>query len=446
MSDFFKNGQRMYNEAAEQKPNDTEEKSGVHNVADIFTGKPRPKMNLRYRADGHLIADLANAVTILRHDERWCGVVALDEFQVRVIKLREPVWYDDDRPAEGPTSRDWSDLDTARFCTWLSRAYGMKLGIDLCHQAIRVAADGNRFHPIRVFLRSTKWDGVPRVGRFASLYLGAEDNEYTQRVMQWWLISAVARVEQPGCQADHVIILEGDQFIGKTNAGRYLAGPSVNDPSWFSEDLGQIGSVASFMSLLGKWIIEFGELSAMDRSEVNDMKQYISKRSDYYRTPYGRINQDVPRQCVFMGTTNDARYLRDPTGGRRFWPIKCTTIDLGAINRDRSQIWAEALHLYQSGEKWHPTQEQQETLCAPIQESRRELDPWQAVVESFLENRLDRTFVSTEDLFNCAIEMPVERRKVADTKRLAAVMTAMKWKSAQRRVNGKTTRGYVPDR
>ena len=162
------------------------------------------------------------------------------------------------------------------------------------------------------------------------------------------LISAVARVFEPGCKVDTVLVLEGPQGIGKSTAVRILA-----SDEWFADTSINLGDKDSFQALRGKWLYEFSELASFSRSEANRAKNFLSAQWDCFRESYGRRTKDGPRHCIICGTTNDSTYLNDTTGNRRYWPMPCTSIDLAALQRDREQLWAEAVARYHRGDKWH---------------------------------------------------------------------------------------------
>ena len=189
---------------------------------------------------------------------------------------------------------------------------------------------------MRDYLKSLKWDSEPRIERWLIDYLGVGDSEFAWAVGKRWLISAVARIFQPGCQADHTLLLEGDQGIKKSTALRVLTGAD-----WFTDHISDLDSKDSRIDLHGKWIVELGELSAIRRSLTERVKSFLTATSDHFRPPYGRSAIDVKRQNVFAGSVNDENPFTDETGDRRFWPVRCGTIFTDKIAEHRDQIWAE---------------------------------------------------------------------------------------------------------
>ena len=202
-------------------------------------------------------------------------------------------------------------------------------------------------HPVRDHLGALAWDGVPRIETWACRYLGAEDTAFNRSVGALWLISAVARIFRPGVKADHMLVLEGPQGARKSTALKILAGED-----WFTDELPDLGSKDAAMHMQGVWIIEIAELDAIGKAEVSRIKAFLTRTTDRFRPPYGRYTIEVPRQCVFAGTVNPDTYLRDETGNRRFWPVRCGTIDIDALARDRDQLWAEAVARFRAGAIW----------------------------------------------------------------------------------------------
>ena len=201
------------------------------------------------------------------------------------------------------------------------------------------AARLNAFHPVAEYLAALRWDGVPRIGRWLAAYGGAEDNPYTRAVGELVLVAAVRRVRRPGVKFDEMLVLESPQGTNKSTALKLLA----TRDAWFTDDLPLNAETRRVIEALsGKWIVEAGELKGLKKGGTDHLKGFLSRTHDKARMSYDRLEREVPRQCVIVGTANDSRYLRDTTGNRRFWPVAVSGFDLEAIRRDRDQLWAEA--------------------------------------------------------------------------------------------------------
>jgi predicted P-loop ATPase len=266
---------------------------------------------------------LANAITAFRFAPEWQGVLAFDTFALATQVKHAPPWE-----GTGPVERAWSPLDDVLAANWLQHA-GITVGLDTAQMAVEAVAQDAPYHPIRDYLNGLHWDGRPRVTAWLSSYLGVDRAPYADAVGERFLIGAVARIMKPGCKADCMLILEGLQGAGKSQAVQRLVG------RWFSDEISEFGSKDASLQLSGAWIFELSELDALQRADIAKVKSFLSRTTDRFRPPYGRRVIEAPRQCVFVGTTNSENYLRDETGARRFWPVKVTAISLDALERDR---------------------------------------------------------------------------------------------------------------
>jgi predicted P-loop ATPase len=322
------------------------------------------------------LSTLENCVTALHSAPEWEGALCYNEFTDQLIQKRTP-WSP---MSEG---KQWTDNDDRRAACWFQH-WGINVSVGTATDAIRIVAHEHVINPLIDFLNGLEWDGTPRVHDWLTWYLGVEDTAYSRAVGQAWLISAVARAWHPGCQADCCLILEGAQGIGKSSALRALAGPEL-----YSDALGTdlAGKEASILCT-GTWIVELSELESLNRTEVGAIKSFLSRRIDHYRPPYARHAIRIPRQCVFAGTTNSWQYLRDETGGRRFWPVRCTEIHPDHIERDRNNLWGEAVKLFLDGTPWYIPKDL-ENLVERQQEERYEPNEWQEPVEEIVRSRPD---------------------------------------------------------
>ncbi len=325
---------------------------------------------------GRLIANSRTLGLILRNDPAFAAL-RFDEFS-HLVRLG-------DLPIE--------NSDVFRWAEYIETSYGR--GSTVPRPSLREAAEAigreRSFHPIRDWLDSLQWDGISRLGELFSVYYGSRKDEYSRAVGRNFLIGAVARIYDPGCKHDSMPILEGRQGIRKSSSIRALFGAE-----YFAEMKATPDSKDFDAALQGMWVLEFAELESLDRASIARIKVQLSTQSDWVRLSYRKDPQSYPRQCVFIGTTNDTEYLRDPTGARRFWPIRVLNIDLEGITRDREQLWAEAVHLYRAGATWW---EVPEDKAREEQEARYQTDSWEEVIRDWLRGKSEVT--TTEVLEEC---------------------------------------------
>ena len=368
--------------------------------------------------DPHPLANVHNAIIALQYAPDWQGVLHQDESALEIVARSAPPW-DDARSL--PFT--WTDTDDVAAAAWMQRQ-GIAVGKDIVSQAVQRVARDRCFHPIRDYLDSLVWDEEIRLEEFANVYLGAEPSEYVEAVGLRFFLGAVARIYEPGAKVDTCIILEGPQGSLKSSALRALGEP------WFTDELADLGSKDAAMQMRGKWIIELPELDAMQKTEVARIKSFMSRSVDRYRPPYGRRVITVPRECVFAGTVNHSVYLKDETGGRRFWPIKTGRIDLATLKHDRDQLWAEARVRYQVGTAWWLDSAELNRLAAHEQSARYEPDPWDQRITAFVESK---TTVSVEEVLAKCIKKPTDHLTQSDQNRVARSLRSLGWERFRHR-------------
>jgi Virulence-associated protein E len=223
---------------------------------------------------------------------------------------------------------------------------GLRVSTDFCHETLSWIAQRNSRHPVKDYLAKHQWDGKPRLDNLLPHYFGTEETIYHQSIGRMFMIAAVRRVRNPGCKFDTMLVLEGPQGARKSTSIRILAGDD-----WFTDGMAVgTGAKETIEQTCGKWIIETAELAGISRRGVQEVKQSLSKQSDNARLAYGRLATEVPRQFVMCGTTNDAQFLKDKTGNRRFWCASVGAIDTDALEQDRNQLWAEAAAREKAGD------------------------------------------------------------------------------------------------
>jgi predicted P-loop ATPase len=364
--------------------------------------------------NGKVLPIVTNALVALRRDPAIRDAFAFDEMKCMPMLMHtigDPLAQFDHRPV--------TDDDITILTEFLQKAGLRRISRDIVRDAVSARARENAFHPVREYLNALTWDGKSRVRVWMTTKLGADLSAYTQSVGTMFLVSLVARVYEPGCKVDYMPVLEGPQGAMKSAACAVLGG------EFFSDCLPDVAAGKDVAQhLRGKWVIEIGEMHAMNRAESAQLKAFITRQVERYRPSYGRFEVVEPRQCVFIGTTNQATYLRDETGGRRFWPVKIGEIDIDGLAEDRDHLFAEAVHLYRLGEPWWPDRRFEQEHIKPQQESRYEADAWQEMIISYLAPQQKVTVgqVAKEALFIDAAKIGT-----ADQRRITAIMERLRW-------------------
>ena len=223
---------------------------------------------------------------------------------------------------------------------WLriEEEFGFRSTREYFYIVVEEAARRNTFHPVLDYLDGLEWDGTKRLDGWLTRYCGVTDTEYARAVGAITLIAAVRRVRRPGVKFDEMLVLEGPQGLNKSELLKALA---VN-PDWFSDDLPlNADGKRVIEQTRGKWIIEAAEMSGIRKTEVEHLKAMLSRQTDRGRLAYDRMTSEKNRQFIVFGTTNDATYLRDATGNRRFWPVRISGCNVDDLRADADQLWAE---------------------------------------------------------------------------------------------------------
>ena len=352
---------------------------------------------LDFNEEGAIRPNLHNVTLIVRNDPRLRDVPQHNLFTQdmvqrqaigvkadmrensakKAMQLKDHIWTVDDR-VNGTLWNDARDNDVRRVfeAPKTQGGYGIKISDRDLIAAINIVARENSFHPVHEYLDGLEWDGRPRAERLFIDHLGAPDNSYSRDIARFMLIAAVCRVYEPGHKFDHAVIIEGLQGRGKSTFISMLG------RQWFSELDGDFHDTKQMVEMMqGAWIMEIPELSGFNRSDVRAIKAFISRQEDRTRLAYARRASNFPRQCIFIGSTNDREYLKDDTGGRRFWPVHCSieAINFKRLADEIDQIWAEALVIYRAMRAEQPVgtlplylqDDKSRAIAAMMQESRR---------------------------------------------------------------------------
>lgn len=319
---------------------------------------------------------LKNLLLILNHDEKMKDIV--------FNQLSDGMEIKGEVPWEHP-GRFWRDADDAQLISYIDLTYGTfsARNYDI---AVAKVADDRSYHPIREFLSTLpEWDRVPRVDTLLVDYLGASDNAYVRAVTRKTLCGAIARVIEPGCKFDTMLVLNGPQGKGKSTLISKLCGEWFNDSLLLNDTRDKTAAE----KLQGYWILEIGELAGLKKTEIETLRGFLSRQNDIYRASFGRRATPHPRQCIFIGTTNaESGYLRDTAGNRRFWPVKTPGDGKYAswelTKEDVRQIWAEVLLYYKAGEPLHLDNELT-GMALKEQQIAMEVDEREGMVRDYLD-------------------------------------------------------------
>jgi len=353
------------------------------------------------------IINIASCFSVFDNCDKFSGKIWFDEFHNDYFTnwdCKEP--------------RPWTDVDDLKVAAYFNNKLKLtKIKDSDIYKAVLLYGKENVRNEPRDWISSIKWDGVPRVEGFFSSHYGCEPNDYVRRVSINFWVSMVARVFKPGCKVDNMVVFEGKQGAFKSTALSAIGG------KWYVETNQDPSNKDFFLMFNGKFLVEIGELDSFNKKETTKIKSVISTATDKYRPPYARRSEDFPRQCIFSGTTNEEEYLKDPTGARRFWPLRIARIDIKAILRDRPQLFAEALSLFNGGEKWYI----EPPGAEKAQDKRREDDPWEAPLAEFLDtnNHKKMTLV---DITKGALEISVDKNDLRVSRRVGVILRRLGWK------------------
>ena len=420
--------ERLVAEARAKQQEEPEPEPKSDSIYDLFK---KTKQGVPYASVGNLSIEFDK-------NPIWRQVIAFDEFRHQILRTGPipghlgAINLDGLNPGQ---SRLWHDTDDTAITAYLNHGDFPTIHENKVRSAIIEFAEHKcRFNPVRNYLDGRVWDGKSRIDNWLITYCHAEPTDEAQRayiaaVGSKWLISGAARVYEPGCQADHMLVFEGEQGVGKTSAFRILGG------EWVSENLpGDLHSKDAADHTRGRWVIELSELGQLGRSAIETIKNFLSRTFERFRPAYGKHEVDYPRQCIFAGTTNRATYLADGTGNRRFWPVKIAVVDLEGLQHDRDQLWAEAVHRYRSGEPWHLTDPAVIATAISEQGYRREVDAWEEPITEYLANRVQ---VTVYEILTKALCLGTSKQSKSEQNRVAEVLLNLGWQRGKRMNNAR---------
>lgn len=395
---------------------------------------------LQRNQKGFALPTIANALTILANDPKFSGMMTHNAFTSQHLLMRPvPPSHDGDAPLRGPYPRGWGAEDVSLVLAYMQRVWTDKFRRSDIEGAMQAHAGTRAFHPVAEWLDILKWDGDKRLDHWIVKVFDPfnyeNEKDYHHAVASKFLIAAVRRVRHPGCKFDHMPIFEGPQGIGKSTALKRLFGED-----YFSDSIPpDLSSRDTALSLLGMWCMEFAEIEHLIRNDPEVVKAFFSRQVDRYRPPYGRDFVMRPRQLVMVGTTNKDDYLRDDSGNRRFWPIRCQAARLEWLDENREQIWAEAASREADGESIWLDNVGIVTHAATATGQRMSDEVWEPAIIKWLTDPetqvLDHLPMTTARVLEFGLGMTKEKMTKAATMRVAVVLKTLGWTKAMRRLH-----------
>ena len=368
---------------------------------------------------GAVKSNALNSSRILTLDSRWSERIRYNEF----------TGYTE---VDGQRIED-RDLTTIQL--WLSEHYGIEPGRDTLLHVLDSVGGAHPYHPVRDRLLSVVWDGIPRLHRFIGDYvIPKEESDLVAILGRKFWIGAVSRILQPGSKFDTVLILVGRKGIFKSTLIRKMA---IED-HWFSDSYLSIGTRDADLALRGTWIRELSELEGMRKKDAATLKAWISRREDEYRRPYASTHEVWKRQCVFIGSSNEGAILND-TGNRRFWPVVVERIDLELFERDRDQLWAEAVDAYIHGSESYLETADLEDQLSEHSVQFESADPWEGAVTDYL---LGKSQVQIGDLLESVLG-EIGKANNGHSLRVGQILKRIGWTRTRKRVDGKRVSVWV---
>lgn len=393
----------------------------IGKILDNEVTEPEEIRELLDRTDnGRVRQSIGNGVTVFRQDKNLKGAIRLNELTSQRDIVKDLGWSRND-------GTNINDVDEANLQLYLEQTYGLTYdkAID---KAMRIVSNENRYHPIRDYLESLKWDGISRIGKALPKYLGADENSYTEEVMRLLLMAAIRRIYEPGCKFEIMVCLVGGQGAGKSTFFRFLA---CND-EWFSDDLKRIDDEQVYRKMAGHWIIEMSEMMAtVNAKSIEEIKSFISRQKETYKVPYDKYPKDRPRQCVFVGTSNSMDFLPlDRTGNRRFAPVmvhservkKHILADEEEARDYIKQLWAEAMVVYRQNPDYElKLSSDNEQYLQELQKQFMPEDTKVGIIQDWLDNN-NLEYVCSLMIYNEALGQESSKPKTWELREIGNIL------------------------
>lgn len=376
---------------------------------------------------------LTKTIEILRDDPELIGLFQYNEFSEDVELTRRT-----DIVRESEEGKFLIDKNFSELRYYMSYTHDHEPSKSITAESCFIASREKVYHPIKRYIEKERWDGKHRLDTWLIDATGCEDNVYTRAAGRRFLIAGVNRIYNPGCKFDHMMIFEGEQGIGKSTLVEELMPESFLDTSFNNKDKDLIDLIRRF------FLIEIGELSGMDKKDLNWTKAFIVRKVDWIRLPYASKPEEFRRRCLLFGTHNpsgDNTYLRDDTGNRRFWPIECVKADVEYLRENRHQLWAEAYEGYKRKEKYYIDRSDEGIIeiLESMHEDRQIEDPDLNKLRAWLRGKTETT--KEDVMFNCLGYNPKTPREKLSTSTIVGIMLKKAgWIKGKKIYKGK----YVP--
>lgn len=413
----------------------------IDNVIDIASTKPIAQLNwvgrLIKNSEGGVLPTISNALVLMANDPALIGLLSFNAFTSQPLITRAPPIPEDGAPQlPGPYPRSWGPEDVIFIQGYMQRIWSQKFTRMTIEDAMVAESSIRRFHPICDWLEGLVWDGNPRIDDWLTSAFEAPKTAMNRAVGAKFLIASVRRIKNPGTKFDHMMVLEGKQGIGKSTAIKELF-----TAPWFSDSIPpDLNSKDAAMALLGVWCLEFAEIEQLIKADVETIKAFLSRSVDRYRPPYGKVYIDRPRQGVLIGTTNSDDYLRDTSGNRRIWPVKCFAANSAWVTENREQLWAEAAAREATGETIWLDDEEVMAEAVDLQSDRMIQDVWHLKISEWLGSRIETT---VSDVLENALNVPPERMNKSAEMRVGSVLRALGWSKKTMKKGSHSFKGWV---
>jgi predicted P-loop ATPase len=422
----------------EAKPKGTAKKKARYSVKVASDAKGEEVWHTQFSAklDSHVVTKTEhNLIQLLLqpnlprqfggHKNPLCEVFRYNELKQAVVYAKRPPWARVKVSDRAYVNKEVQAQDITELRSFIQTRYELPFSQPAADSSILAAAHRIPFHPARDYCETLEWDGEDRLETWLIHSGGADDTPYVRAVSKRVLIGLCARIYKPGCKMDNILILEGDQGIGKSTLLGIIGG------EWYSEPEIKIGDKDAEQNLQCSVLVEWSEFAHGYR-ELEAFKAWCTKRSNRFRGSYGKSAKDWPRTCIIVITMNpdgDGCYLIDRTGNRRMWPIKLReNVKFDWLTENRDQLLAEASAYYKSGEQWHLTREE-EALAAKETNDRMVVDPWEEDIRDYItkgDGKTERSLTASQiarDVFN----IETQKNDMRPSRRIGSILRKLGW-------------------